>query len=254
MSGAAIHWQRAAEPALLFHVLAHLDLGHDAASLFDETLPERPWAAALREAYAAAPGRLQLHALGLWHRAGIESLREAPPAGLRDPAGRRLLIGVLDAMASERAAFMRSWEVSASEAEARRAQVAARLTEPLGVLRQALWEPHGDPPALTVLDCPALDLAGRATSDAHGHIIAVNLAAPIDHLLCQIFHEEVHPVTDPIVRDSMAGDAQDTRVGTPGHALHVAIEHAAIVVGEAVIEARAPAWREAYTRWRARFG
>jgi hypothetical protein len=249
-----IRWERAAEPALVFHVLAHLPLGRDAASLYDETLPVRSWASGLCDAYAAAPGRLQVHALGLWHRAGLEALREAPPAGLRDPAGRCLLTSLLDAMASERRAFMRGWEASAAEAEARRAEVAARITEPLTVLREALWEPHGDPPPLTLLDCPALHLAGRATSDANGHVIAVNLAAPIDHLLCQILHEEVHPVTDPVVRDTLPPAVQDTRAGTPGHALHAAIEHAALAVGEAVILARAPEWTDAYARWRGRFG
>jgi hypothetical protein len=252
MSG--IEWERAAEPALLFHVLAHLPLGRDAASLYDETLPDRGWAGGLLEAYAAAPGRLQVHALGLWHRAGLEALRDGPPAGLRDPAGRRLLIGLLDAMQSERAAFMRDWEASAAQAGARQAEVAARLTEPLTVLRAALWEPQGDPPPLTLLDCPALHLAGRATSDAHRHVIAVNLAAPIDHLLCQILHEEVHPVTDPVVRDTMPSTPQDTRAGTPGHALHAAIEHAAIEVGEALILARAPEWSAAYARWRGAWG
>lgn len=254
MSRAGIEWVRAAEPALLFHVLAHLELGRDAASLHDETLPEREWAPALQAAYAAAPGRLQLHALGLWHRAGLEGLREAPPPGLRDRAGRVLLTCLLDAMASERAGFMRGWEASAVQAEARRVEVAARLTGPLTALRGVLWEALGEPPPLTLLDCPALDLAGRATSDAHGHVIAVSLAAPVDHLLCQILHEEVHPVTDPVVREALPGAVQDTRTGTPGHALHEAIEHAAIEVGEAVILERAPEWAEAYARWRRRFG
>jgi hypothetical protein len=130
----------------------------------------------------------------------------------------------------------------------------ARLTEPLTVLRGALWEQQGGPPQLTVLDCPALHLAGRGASDEHGHVIAVNLAAPIDHLLCQILHEEVHPVTDPVIRDTMSSIAQDTRTGTPGHALHAALEHAAVEVGEALIQARVPDWSAAYARWRSRFG
>lgn len=248
-----IRWERAAEPALVFHVLAHLPLGRDAASLYDETLPVRGWVSGLHEAYAAAPGRLGVHALGLRQRARLEVLREAPPIGLRDPAGRRLLERLLAAMESERSAFMHGWEASATEAEARQAEVAAQLTEPLAVLRSALWEQQGGLPPLTVLDCPALHLAGRGASDEHGHVVAVNLAAPIDHLLCQILHEQVHPVTDPVIRDTMSSTAQDTRVGTPGHALHAALEHAAVEVGEALILARAPEWSEAYARWRGRF-
>src|SRR5690606_25315702 len=68
----AIQWARALEPALLFHVLAHLPLGRDAASLHDDTLPSRPWVQALLDAHAAAPGRLLVHALGLRHREGLE--------------------------------------------------------------------------------------------------------------------------------------------------------------------------------------
>lgn len=251
MSG--IRWAREVEPALVFHVLAHLDLGRDAASVYDETLPEREWVKGLREAYAAAAGRLQVHAVGLRAREGIEGLREVPPSGLRDAAGRRLLERLLDAMADEREAFVEAWIASEVEAEARRAEVAAQVTEPLDILRRALWEQRGEPPPLTVLDCPALGLAGRGANDQHGRIVAVNLAAPIDHLLCQILHEEIHPVTDPVIRETMPSTTQDTRAGAPGHALHAALEHAAIEVGEALIQARAPEWTAAYARWRGRF-
>lgn len=251
-----VRWAREVEPALVFHVLAHLDLGRDAASLFDETLPERAWVAGLREAYAAAPGRLQVHAVGLRHRdrEGLAGLREAPPPGLRDAAGRRLLAGLLEAMASEREAFTSAWAATEREAEVRRAEVAARIEEPLDRLRRALWEQHGDPPPLTVLDCPALGLAGRGAGDDRGHVVTVSLGAPVDHVLCQILHEEIHPVTDPVVRESMSATPQDTRAGTAGHALHAALEHAAIEVGEALIQARAPEWTTAYSHWRNRFG
>lgn len=251
----AIAWRREVEPALVLHVLAHLDLGRDAASIFDETLPERAWVGALHEAYAAAPGRLQVHGLGLrWRqREELEALREAPPPGLRDAAGRRLLGCLLDAMASERDAFMVGWAASEREAEARLAEVIASIAEPLGGLRRALWEPQGEPPPLTVLDCPALGMAGRGAGDRHGRIVAVSLDAPVDHLLCQIVHEEIHAVTDPVIREAMPATLQDTRAGTPGHALHAALEHAAIAVGEALILVRAPQWTAAYARWRERY-
>lgn len=251
MSG--VRWAREVEPALVFHVLAHLDLGRDAASIFDETLPERAWVAELREAYGKAPGRLQVHAVGLRHREGLEGLRGEPPAGLRDAAGRRLIERLLEAMEREREGFVAGWIASGSEAEARMREVADRIGAPLDVLRRALWEQLGEPPPLTVLDCPALGLAGRGTGDRSGRVVAVSLAAPIDHLLCQILHEEIHPVTDPVVREAMPAASQDTRTGTPGRALHAALEHAAIEVGEALILARAPEHFAAYARWRDRF-
>ena len=60
-------------------------------------------------------------------------------------------------------------------------------------------------------------------------------------------------VTDPVVRGTTPASTQDTRAGTPGHALHAALEHAAIEVGTALIDARAPEWSPAYVRWRGRF-
>jgi hypothetical protein len=51
----------------------------------------------------------------------------------------------------------------------------------------------------------------------------------------------------------MPSISQDTRAGTAGHALHAALEHAAIEVGEALITARTPAWAVAYAHWRSRF-
>lgn len=249
----AIRWAREVEPALVFHVLAHLDLGRDAASIYDETLPEREWVEGLREAYAAAAGRLQVHAVGLRFREGIDGLREMPPPGLRDAAGRRLLERLIDAMSSEREAFVEAWVASEAEAEVRRAEVVAEIAEPLAVLRRALWEQRGEAPALTVLDCPALGLAGRGANDPLGRVVAVSLAVPAEHILCQILHEEIHPVTDPVIRETMPSTAQDTRAGTTGYALHAALEHAAVEVGEALIQARAPEWSDAYTRWRCRF-
>lgn len=174
--------------------------------------------------------------------------------GLRDGSGAVLLERFLGAVAAERESFTASWRATEVEAEARRIAVERELREPLQRLRAALWEQQGPPPPLTVLDCPALGLAGRGGSDERGHLVAVSLAAPLEHLLCQILHEEVHVVTDPVVRAEGGSAAQDTRAGTPGHALHAALEHAAIEVGRAVIEARAPEWTQAYARWQSRFG
>lgn len=250
----AVRFRRAPEAALAYHVLAHLPLGRDAASLHDETLPERPWVEALHRAYAAAPGRLHLQSLGLRHPdGGLDALRQTPPPGLRDEPGRESLRRFLDAMDDERERFIDGWNGAAGETEARVREVDGRLQEPLRRLRAALWEQQGPAPPLTVLDCPALGLAGRGGATRDERRVAVNLAAPIEHLLCQILHEEVHAVTDPVVREGLPPVGQDTRSGTPGHATHAALEHAAIEVGEALVSARAPEWSPAYAQWRARF-
>ena len=248
-----IRFRRAAEAALCYHVLAHLPLGRDAASLFDPTLPSRSWVEPLRRAYLDAPGRLVVQGLALrYPDGGLDALAHAPPAGLRDEAGRQLLDGLRKAMAIEREPFMHGWNAAAAEgeAEARLDTVSSRVLGPLTELRHALWERHGPPPPLTVLDCPALDRAGRGTTVAHERRVAVSLSAPVEHVLCQILHEEIHPITDPVIREGQPGPAQDTRSGSAGHATHAALEHAAVEVGQALILARAPRWAEAYARWR----
>lgn len=218
--------------ALLYHVLAHLDLGRDAASLFDRTLPRRAWVDDLRAAYAAAPGRLVVHAIALAHDDPIAVLR-------RD--GGELATRLADAMEAEDPRYEPAF-----------ADVPHHLLEPLEVLRAALHERIGEPPPLTILDCPALRLAGRAASRDGTRVVAVSLAQDPGHVLCQTIHEEIHAVTDPVIRSGFAV-AQDTRVDAPGFALHRELERAAIEVGDALIAARMPQWSEAYAKWRKRF-
>ena len=242
MSIAFARWDEAAR---LYAVLARLDLGADAASLFDRGLVGGPWVAPLRAAYQAAPGRLVLQGVALLPAGELRSrLRDDPPAGLADALGRRLCSAAadgLDAIADEPLDY---------------ASVPREILEPLQALRSALWERTGPPPALTVVDCPALGRAGRAVAAPEGRVVAVSLAEPAEHVLCQVLHEEIHAVTDPLVRHSWTsgGASRDTAVGTPGYARHQALETAAIEVGDALVAARAPRWSDAYRRWRARFG
>ncbi len=242
MSIAFVRWDDAAR---IYAVLAHLDLGADAANLYDPSLPVQAWAAELLEAYRAAPGRLMLHGVGLLAGTGLVArLRDEPPAGLRDPRGRRLCHLVADAMGA------------LSDAAVPYAQVPDEIVEPLRTLRAALWEREGRAPPLCIADCPALGRAGRAVATDAGRVVAVSLAEPAEHVLCQVLHEETHAVTDPVVRAtwSSGGPPRDTAAGSPGFARHRALETAAIEVGEALIQARAPQWSDAYQRWRARFG
>ena len=242
MSAVFVRWDG---PARLYAALARVDLGRDAASLFDPTLPAVPWAAELLEAYRAAPGRLEVHAIGLVAPEGLEvRLRERPTAGLCDPAGRRLCAALADAME----------DLCASPIDY--AAPPTEILAPLQALRDALWERQGGAPPLTIADCPALRHAGRASTARGGRVVAVSLALPAEHVLCQVLHEETHGVTDPVVRAqwSAAGPPRDTAVGSAGYERHRALELAAVEVGEAVIAARTPQWLGAYHRWRARFG
>jgi hypothetical protein len=235
--------ERRRSAALLYHVLAHLDLGRDAASLHDPSLPRRAWVDDLRRAYGAAPGRLVVHAIALVHADASAVLRDDPPPGLRDAEGRELAHHLADALDAE-----------APHYEPTFADPPTQLLEPLATLRAALYERIGEPPPLTILDCPALRLAGRAATHDGTRVIAVSLAQDPGHVLCQTIHEEIHAVTDPVVREGFATAVrQDTRADAPGFALHCELERAAIEVGDALVAARTPQWSAAYARWRARF-
>lgn len=249
-----IDLQRVESVALAYHLLAHLDLGRDAASLFDRRLPDRPWRDPLHRAYMAAPGRLIVHALPLLHSGRLEhALRHALPSSLHDAAGRRLAACFADAMEAERPEYSAAFEASTVSDRVLRERVHRQIGSDLHRLRAALWERQGPPPPLRVYDCRSLGPAGRAASTPTGRVVAVSLNEPIDHVLCQILHEEIHAITDPVVRATTGEQLRDTRAGTPGHAVHEALERAAIEVGDALVAARAPRFSAAYSRWRRRF-
>lgn len=239
-----IIFERRPEAAHAFFVLAHLDLGRDAANLHDDTLPEHHWVEPLKEAYAGAPGRLSLHALPLrsdWPTI-VTALRTAPPRSLSDDRGRALASRFADAWDATND-FVPTW-----------ARPPTDLVAPLQSLRLALWERVGPPPPLTILDVEPLGPHARAIEEAGRRIVATSLAEPLEHALCQIFHEEVHASSDPLVRVGREHEHRDTAVGRPGYALHADLERTAIEVGQAIIEARAPELLGAYARWRDRFG
>ena len=246
--------------ALHAHVLSHLDLGRDAANLYDPSLPERPWAAPLLEAYRGAAGRLSIQFLAL-HTKDLAELmdvaRDRPPASLQDRAGRILLERLGDAIEAERPSFEKQWHDSAKAAALRRDGIAANLREPLQLLRAHLWARNaGTPPPLRVLDCPAMRSRARGMSLGREpsalRVVAVCFEGAWQQVLCRIFHEEVHPLSDPAAWAQFAGtgEARDTRAGTAGHRVHVAIERAAVELGAQVVAEHAPRLMGAYCAWR----
>jgi len=233
--------------ALAYHVLAHLDLGRDAANLYDDTLPPCPWTAELHAAYVAAPGRLAIHAAPLWYGdALVQRLRDDGPASLRDDAGRTLARAFANAIDAKAPEFLAGWDRDLAPLS----DVATIVAEPLNRLRHALWERIGPPPPLVVVDCPALGQRARAARCERARMVATDCAQPIEWLLCQVLHEEIHAVTDASVLAGRDALTRDTRVGSPGYALHAELERAAIEVGDALVQARAPEWTSAYAEWR----
>jgi hypothetical protein len=249
----AIEITRSFAAEATYQILAGLPLAADAANLHRPSEPAGRWAGPLGLAYRAAPERLQLQSIGLRHEtmaALLEALRGGP-AGMRDPASRRVARVFADALA--RYASPRDFEADA-EAHAQRRRAFERDAQPdLVTLRAALYETHdASPPPLRIVDCPALGPHGRATTLYDGtQLVAVSLATDPEAALMQVFHEQIHPVTDPLVA---ADRPRETAVGRPGYAVHARIERLALDVGAALVEARAPHRADAYTRWMSRFG
>jgi radical SAM superfamily enzyme YgiQ (UPF0313 family)/protein-L-isoaspartate O-methyltransferase len=239
-------------PALLYRVLSWLDLGQDAASLHDPTCPLRPWVAPLRTAWDKAPRRLHLQVLGLrFHdpQRLIHALRQRPPSPLRGEADLALARTLADALEAELPAFSLAWQ--ARDSSARIEALRAILGPALAELRDLLWAAQDrDPPPLRIIHCPGLGRAGRATTYDGERLVGVSLDQPDDHVLMQVLHEEVHPVTDPVVLAEWDGAAaRDTRAGSPGHSLHQRLEAVAIGATQALIQARAPRWLPAFEEW-----
>ena len=225
--------------ALHYHVLSHLDLGPDSASLYDESREERSWVASLLRAHQNAPGRLALQFLPL-QTGGLEELRHRLRHGgtpaLEDAQGRTLRAAFLAAIDLEKQLFTMAWGWDQSLRSQRLARASRALVEPLTKLREALWEGVGPVPPLIVLDCAALGTHGRAVSHGDRRVVAVNLGAGLDHALLQIFHEEIHPVTDRLVMQEVEGADRDTRVGSEGYALHQRLEEVAVARGREMQE------------------
>lgn len=237
-------------PRLLFQALASVDLHDDVAGLGRPDAPIPAWAVRLRQLWFAAPGRLALQALALLHADTSELIRalRAPIGVLADPPGRALCAHVADVLE----ALGAPEPVPEGPTGSARASIEA-LGEALQQLRTQMWSPRGlHPPPLLILDVPALGERGRATRQDGVHRVATSLGEPFEHVLMQILHEEMHPITDPIVREQASG-TRDTRPGSPGFALHQQLEATAVAATEAFLSARAPEQLPAFRAWVGRF-
>lgn len=255
MSMVKVHRPHHAE--LLYHVLAHLDLGADAASLYRRELAARPWVPGLLGAYKRAPGRLAVHALPLCTddlQALMGALEPGATPSLCDEAGRSLADRLAAALEAEQARVTLRMEQTARRAEARSPGRLEALRPPLARLRHALWSEAGQVPRLRILDCDALQREGGSHGRAMTHhgqqVVAVALAAPPEQVLCQLLHEEVHAVTDPQVLAGEPHAGRDTRAGSEGFALHLRLERRAVEAGQVLVDSVAPHLQHGYSRWR----
>ena len=243
----ALRFARWPAPALLFEVLAACDLGHDVAAVPAGTRSQEDWAVAVAQAWPRSAGRLAVHALGLMHE-DVDALLAAlhtPPAELDDDAGKALCAAVARGLQARRTSFEAAFTPTGPPDDGR-----AALGEELQRLRAALWAPQGRrPPPLVVLDVPALGRAARATAHAGVRRVATSLAEPPAHVLMQVLHEEMHPITDPVVLASLPGAVRDTRPGEPGFEVHQKLEETVLAATAAFLQARAPEHMASFEDW-----
>jgi len=246
------------------HVMSHLDLGRDAASLHRSHSFEPRWVAPLKHAYLEANGRLSLQFIGLWARdlAHVtQALDEARLPRLEDAAGRALCHWMKVALEGENERVYALWLEDEEERSTRLSGAAEVLIEPLTVLRTALWaRTEQSPPPLTVLHVPSMGQHARAMGmkqdGAPSRVVATSLDESWEQILCQVFHEEVHPVSDPAayaLQGEQAGAERDTHAEGRGYAIHQSIEKAAVELGQTVMAQALPEQLPAYRQWRARF-
>lgn len=221
-----------------YHVLSHLDLGADAANLYIPGQRAR-WAEPLLAAYRRAPDRLRLQ-----HTPITRQSTEDP----------QLLAAFEQARAAVWSAVEAAWE--RDDAFERNTCFHRDISPALMACRRAAY---GDvqPPLLLVYDVPALGRHGRGARAGDARVVATSLAEPVEHVFCQVLHEEMHPITDPLVAEMFEGvdlGARDTHVGGAGYTLHRALEVAAVEGGRQIVEQAAPQFADAYARWCAAHG
>jgi hypothetical protein len=238
-------------PSLVFGLLAAVDLGRDAANTFARSVGTAAWSADIARRWAEAPGRISLIGVLLRHRE-VDALHHAlgsPPASLSDPAGRALCHALATLIHSQRADFARGWELTAPR-RAERLHAAAAILPTLQRWRRHLYAAQGAPPPLLLLDVPALGRHGRATTLDGRRVVALDLGQPAEHVLLQAFHEEVHPVTDPVVLAELPAGSRDTRPGQPGWEVHQELERVAVASMHALLTVHDSTWLPALERWR----
>lgn len=263
-----VTWRRPLHAELLYHVLSHLDLGRDAASIYRPRplRRRRPWVAGLLDAYLPCPGQLTVQVLPLLTpdlEAMLDELRRPTLAALKDGAGISLSARLLEAAAEELPGVERRWRRGENKARRQTELLKPWLGPLLQRLRAALYAGYAEesrrrPPPLTILDAAALAARdgthGRGLSVRGGRVAAVSLAPARDQVLCHLVHEEIHAVTDAAVRETFAGVEQSTRQGSRGAELHGALERRAVQVGQELLEGHAPRLLASYGAWRRRYG
>jgi hypothetical protein len=243
---------------LHYYVLSCLDLGRDAANLYEPSRRKEPWIDELLSAYQSASGRLTCQILSLYVEdlpSLFSVLRNGRLVGLQDEPGLRLRERLDSAMMQMLPVLEQRFIDQRRKREKRAKQAEDFLFPRLERLLEVLY---GKVPSIDIVQCASLGnrryTHGRGLIRADRHLVAVSFEPPLEQVLCQIFHEAIHPMTDPPIRTRFGAILQETRVSSPAFALHRELEQRAVQKGDELIAQCLPELHGAYSKWRRRYG
>jgi len=244
------------EADAFYHVLAHVDLGRDAANLLRPDLAAR---SALPGPFAAE-FRARIRALQADHeQAPWPAALQAVPLSPEARATAVRAMGRARVEAVEEAALV-GWRAHLAPArvgrmDALRLRAAACRDDVAEVLEMAAPRLFpATPPPILLVPCESLQDAARAVSVGRTFVVACEAgeASPRVRTVLQVLHEVCHAATDPLLPRRTAADPYSTRPGDPGHDAHTARERAALAAGWLALEGSP--WRPRYAAWCARIG
>lgn len=246
------------EAVAFYHVLAHVDLGADAANLYrpEYVSQFRDRGGADGEAFAKAVAALDLDRRS---RPWPTALQSAPLARRARQAAKKAL-GRDRFEAFEEAALL-AWRAHLSEERVGRMDEIRAEAERCRVEVAALLETVAArlfpdrPPDVVLVPCSSLVDAARACREDRTQIVACEATEPPPRVRTplQVLHEVCHVATDDVVAAHVGKDAfaaSSTAACDPGSKTHRLREDAALVAGRASLEAHGE-WRDRYVAWSA---
>ncbi len=231
--------------SVYYDVLARVDLGADAASIYSGV--DAPWSARIAAMYPSGDRADRVQVLPLLTPNLASLLAALRSLGPFEDA----LAAVLADHAPD---FEARWNAERAGYETQLDRAAVALEAPLAAARTALWRrADRTPPPALVLDARALGAHGRGTAIDGRQIVATSFARADEDLFCTILHEETHAVSDAAVRREHPGVVRATARGNAGHALHRALEDAALRLADEVVREAVPELAGYHARWIARY-
>lgn len=246
-SPSSIRFGRSRHVALHYEVLSYVNLGRDAASLFIDRPHKPSWAELLRATYQKElPDALAVQFLPL-RCADLDSLK-ARLASSTLHCFKNTLKGINELLSEH----SRRWESNSKKDAARTTLICSEIAEPLAQLRATLWSRiEKSPQPLTIYHAEAMGRCGRAVGYNKQRAVAVSFNMPTSYVLCQIFHEETHVISDKLVAKKTT---RSTKYGSKGYEVHRKLEEKAVLLGFEIIKSRMPSLVDSYLAWAGTWG